>query len=76
MDAKKFAKTLKREMIESKYQALNTQRAKEYNSFVDWWVKEIDRILTSKEVEELNFCSDKNNKLVHCERCHENCKEE
>lgn len=75
MDAKEFAKILKRNMEESKYQKLNNMYAKIYNSFVDWWIKEVDRILNSKEVEQYDFCSDKQNKLVHCEDCHNvNCK--
>ena len=39
---KEFVKILKREMIKSKYEQLNTQSAKDYNSFVDWWLKKID----------------------------------
>ena len=38
-------KKIKTKMIESKYEQLNTQYAKDYNKFVDWWLKEIDAIL-------------------------------
>ena len=36
---------LREKMQESKYQYLTTQSAKDYNKFVDWWLKEIDAIL-------------------------------
>ena len=39
-----FAEELKQQMLESKYQQLNTEKAKDYNSFVDWWAGKIDEL--------------------------------
>lgn len=38
-------KKIKTKMIESKYEQLNTQYAKDYNKFIDWWVEEIDEMI-------------------------------